>query len=139
MRRSIRLRSLLSVLMVATAGCSSPTEAPPVPEITSGADFAATVTRADYESAYGPNGYYEQFNLWVAIPPSTQPNAGVIVPMDIPVYRRRNGELERAVAADIRAGDRVEVWRDPVRVAYGAVQAPAGSPAYLGTQIVIVR
>ena len=66
-------------------------------------------------------------------------NAGVVLPLSAPVFLRSNGGLATTDASKIRVGDQIQVWRDPIRVAYGAVQGPPGAPTYTGTQIVIVR
>ena len=144
MRSSFVHRAALTALAIAVAACSHATgpadtrqEATLV--LTTTPDFSATVTKAWYESANGPAGPYAQYDVWVAIAPATSANAGVVVPVKAPVFLRSGGRLLTASGEDIRAGDRIQVWRDPVFVGYGAVQGPPGAPTYEGRQIVIVR
>jgi hypothetical protein len=101
--------------------------------------MTARVAKAEYEAANGPAGPYAQHNLWLIVPPGVMPNAGVVVGSHIPVFIRRDGRTYAAEGGDVRVGDRVEVWTDPVFVGYGAVQAPPGAPVYHGDQVVIVR
>jgi hypothetical protein len=102
-------------------------------------DFSGSVAKAELESGNGPAGYYAQHDIWVVIPPATNANAGVVVPTSAPVFLRHRGGLVAVAASEIRVGDRIQVWRDPIQVGYGAVQAPPGAPVYRGTQIVIDR
>jgi hypothetical protein len=56
-----------------------------------------------------------------------------------PVFLRSSGGTIAAYSAClIRAGDSVDVWHDG-GVAYGSVEAPPDSPAYSGTQLLVVR
>lgn len=97
------------------------------------------MAKVQYENAYGPGGSYAQFDVWLVIPPSAMPNAGVVLPTAAPVLVRWNGRTYAASGNDIAAGDRVDVWIVPKYVAYGAVQGPPGAPTYTGTQLVIDR
>lgn len=102
-------------------------------------DFSATVSKAEFEGGNGPAGPYEQYDIWVVIPPATTANAGVVLGKSVPVFVMRGGGIAAADAGQIRVGDQIQVWRDPIRVGYGAVQAPPNAPVYTGTQVVIVR
>jgi hypothetical protein len=63
----------------------------------------------------------------------------VVLPTSAPVFLQRGAGFLTASGDQIRVGDHIQVWRDPIRVAYGAVQGPPGAPTYRGLQIVIVR
>jgi hypothetical protein len=118
-------------------GCSSTTE-PVSPRFSTAPSFSATVTMAERESGLGPAGPFDQVNVWLAIPPGTGPNAGIIVPNATPVYVTTGASFYASSASAIKAGDRVQVWHDD-EVVYGAVQSPPGSPAYRAVQVVIVH
>jgi hypothetical protein len=107
--------------------------------LTTAPNFSGLVSKSALESGNGPAGYYSQYDVWVIVPPASDANAGVVVPMSAPVFVRRDAGLETASAGEIRVGDRIQVWHDAVPVAYGAVQGPPGAPTYIGTQIVLVR
>ena len=101
-------------------------------------DLEAVVSKITYESFFSPAGYVSQYAVWVAIPPSTTANAGLVIAASTPVFVRHDGVLGRATAESIRVGDSIEVWRDS-SVGYGAVQAPPDSPCYFATQVLILR
>jgi len=129
----------VSVLTVAAcSGATNPSTATLV--LQTDPDLSGNVIKVEYESGNGPGfGPYSQWDIWVLIPPASSANAGVVLPVAAPVFLRRNGGLATATASQIRVGDRLQVWRDPVHVSFGAVQGPPGVPTYEGTQIVIVR
>ena len=129
---------LLASSLAALAACTSSTLSDAALAVDTDADFSATVRKSEFEGGNGPAGYYAQFDVWLAIPPSSSANAGAVVPVKAPVYIRRSGGLVNATAADIHVGDVVEVWHD-FRVGYGAVQCPPGAPCYTATQVVIDR
>lgn len=130
----------VALLTLASTACRGPSLGPEqTPTLTTPPDLSATVANAWYESAYGPAGPYAQFDVWLAVPPSATPNAGVVLPMAAPVLVRWNGRTYAASGNDIAVGDRVRVWVVPQHVAYGAVQGPPGAPTYTGTQLVIDR
>jgi hypothetical protein len=108
-------------------------------EITSPADFSAVATSNTYREFFAPSGYWiEQYNVWAAVPPSDTANAGIIVSPSRPVFLSANGVLTRVSAADIGAGDSIEVWRERT-IAYGSTSAPPGAPAYSAKQVLIHR
>jgi len=78
------------------------------------------------------------YDIWIAVPPSTQANAGVVYAAAAPVYLSLDGRISRDTAADIRSGDTLEVWHSGLW-AYGSSQAPPGDTAYQGTLGLIVR
>ena len=131
------LRALLSVCVVSASACKSATAPTATLTLSTPADFSATVSKIEFESAIGPAGPYSQHDVWVIIPPATAANAGVVVPKSTPVFRRSSrGRITSASPSDIKVGDSIDVWHD-FRTAYGAVQGPPGAPTYIGTQIVI--
>ena len=131
---------LLSAWFVGLAACSSSTLGPPAtPVLSTPPDFTATVAKVEFESANGPAGPYSQHNVWLVIPPSTAPNAGLVVGRLTPVFVRTGAGVFLSNPSGIKVGDRVEVWHD-IQVAYGAVQGPPGAPTYTNLkQIVIDR
>lgn len=133
--------ALIAALVLTASACrgtTSPSNATLV--LQTDPDLLGNVMKVEYESGIGPGfGPYAQWDIWLLIPPASSANAGVVLPVAAPVFLRRNGGLATASASQIRVGDRLKVWRDPVHVGYGAVQAPPGAPDYVGTQIVIVR
>jgi hypothetical protein len=81
-----------------------------------------------------------QYELWVAIPPSTTANAGVLVGTSTPVFiRSSNGTLTPAGGCAITMGDALDVWHDGEAVFGDILQAPPGDTAYFSTQVVIRR
>ena len=139
MRTITSARGVLALLALALAGCSDPAGPSATLTVDPTADFAAYVSKAEYESANGPAGPYAQYDLWLIIPPSQTANAGVVLPLSAPVYLRDGGRTRLASGADIRVGDQVQIWHDHLHVSHGAVQAPPGAPGYVGTQVIIVR
>ena len=132
--------ALIAVSVLTAAACSGDTSPTATLVLQTDPDLSGNVMKVEYESGNGPGfGPYAQWDIWVLIPPASSANAGVVLPVAAPVFLRSNGGLVTATASQIRIGDRLEVWRDPVHVSYGAVQGPPGAPTYEGTQIVIVR
>ena len=132
--------ALIAVSVLIAAACSGSTSPTATLVLQTDPDLSGNVMKVEYESGNGPGfGPYAQWDIWVLIPPASSANAGVVLPVAAPVFLRSNGGLVTATASQIRVGDRLEVWRDPVHVSYGAVQGPPGAPTYEGTQIVIVR
>lgn len=131
--------SLALVVALSAVACDSPT-GPGVALVLSAApDFVAVVTKNSYQSGLSPAGRsYSQYDLWVALPPSDTADAGVVIGDSTPVFFENRFGLARGSAASIRAGDLVSVWHDS-HVVYGSVQAPPGSPGYIGTQILVRR
>ncbi|MEP6574402.1 MAG: hypothetical protein ABJD11_17005 [Gemmatimonadota bacterium] len=143
--RWLRSRASLALLAaVGIGGCSDST-APsgcgaPAQQVSSHApDFSGKVSQVTFEGGNGPAGPIAQFDVWITIPPSVTPNAGVVVAQSAPVFIiSAGGRTLASSACAIRSGDQVQVWHDQT-VGYGAVQSPAGAPVYNGTQLVIVR
>jgi hypothetical protein len=130
---------LLAAALLALGACRGATDAGPAVVTLAPTTFTALVAKAYLEEGNGPNGFYSQHNLWVIISPGTSPNAGVLVSRNTSVVLSHDGQRTPATAADIRAGDRVEVVRDPVSVGYGAVQSPPGTPLYDAVEVVILH
>jgi hypothetical protein len=130
--------------VVGIAGCSAADPDPSLvqsgstPVLTRAPDLTATVTMDTLQAGYTPEGYLSQYDVWVAIAPSTAADAGVVFGASTPVFTSTGGVLTRATAASIAVGDVIQIWHDAT-VAYGAVQAPPGAPAYSGTQVVVLR
>ena len=133
-----RLRTMLSLLLTAGAAACQSATAPDTSLLLSGApDLVAVVSKTTYESGPTPGGYVSQYDIWVAVRPSTAADAGVVVGTSTPVFLSRHGVLARTTGASISIGDSIQVWHD-ASVAYGAVESPPGAPCYTGTQIVIL-
>lgn len=134
LRHAVRFVSAIAIV-----GCTSGTEPEATLAIATPPDFSATVSQVQFESANGPAGPYSQYDIWVAIPPSSTANAGVVVSTSRPIFERsKSGRVTVARGSDIKVGSTIEVWHlgGP---GYGAVQGPPGAPTYGGDQIVIVR
>jgi hypothetical protein len=118
--------------------CDGPT-GPGVTLVLSAApDFVAVVTKNSYQSGLNPAGWsFSQYDLWVALPPSDTADAGVVISDSTPVFFKNRFGLARGSAASIRTGQTVSVWHD-THVVYGSVQAPPGSPCYVGTQVLVL-
>ena len=101
--------------------------------------FLATVTQVTHEQGVSPAGPLDQYDLWIAIDPSTTANAGVVLGNSVPVFLRRGTSppIPSTLSA-IQPGDRIAAWVSP-NTAYGSVEAPPGAPAYLGQQVEILR
>jgi hypothetical protein len=140
MRTSTARSVFLVALALASGSCAGAVFGPETTlTINTPADLSANVAKATLESGIGPEGPYSQFDVWLFVAPGAAPDAGVVMPTAAPVFVQRNGRAYAADASDIRAGDRVDVWTVPDRVAYGVVQGPPGAPTYTGTQLVIHR
>jgi hypothetical protein len=133
-------RCLLPLLLASgAAACDSATAPATSLVLLRAPDFGALVIQTTYQSFFAPSGFWvEQYAVWVAIPPSTTANAGVVVAVSRPVFVSKDGVLARATADSISVGDSIQVWHDH-RVGYGAVQAPPDSPCYSARQVLIVR
>jgi hypothetical protein len=136
-RHRVVLSSLLSALVFGGGACTSATSPPLL--FATAPDLSGTVSKAEFEGGNGPAGPYSQYDIWLIVPPASSANAGVVVGTSTPVFVHGNSGLVAVSAAEIRVGDQIQVWRDPIHVAYGAVQGPPGAPTYEGTQIVIMR
>jgi hypothetical protein len=136
-RYRIVVCAFLSALVFGGAACTSATS--PLLLFATAPDLSGTVSKAEFEGGNGPAGPYSQYDIWLIVPPASSANAGVVVGTSTPVFVRGNNGLVAVSAADIRVGDQIQVWRDPIFVGYGAVQGPPGAPTYQGTQIVIIR
>lgn len=143
--RFVRLVVPLAVV-IAIAGCNnalSPAASSdlssPLP-LSSSADLTAVVTKDTIDAGYTPGGfgYRSEYDLWLAVAPSSAANAGAVLVASTPVFISSGGVLSPATAASIKVGDVVQLWHDAGSV-YGAAQAPQGAPTYLSTQVVIVR
>jgi hypothetical protein len=132
-------QAILFASTVSLGACSTGTEPDATLALSTPPNFSATVLNVRFEGGNGPGGPYSQYDVWVAIPPASTANAGVVVATSDPVFARgREGRLTAAHASDIEVGSTIEVWhlRGP---GYGAVQGPPGGPTFGGDQIVIVR
>ena len=127
----------VSLLAAGLAACGSPA-GPGSTSLSTPPDFTAAVTWVDYQDFYSPAGHVRQYDLWVATPPGSPANTGVVIGRATPVFLRGpGGNLTPSAPDAIRAGEAIEVWHDAT-VGYGAVQAPPGAPVYSGIQIVIL-
>ncbi len=118
---------------------SVPVEPPDTGAITTAPDLEGRVERVKIEEGIMPGGYRSQLVLWLAIPPSATPSAGVVMGRPGPVFVQYGGRRAAAIDRDsIQIGDRIKVWRRD-GAASGSVQAPPGAPSYSARQIVIVR
>lgn len=132
-----RLSLISCVYVVSLAACSSMLGPPATLVVSTPPDFTAIVTRAYVESGNGPEGFYSQRDVWLAIPPSTVANAGLIVGKSTPTFVRTGGAVFSSSASAIKAGDRIEVWHD-YQVGYGAAESPPGAPLYLNIKQVVI-
>jgi hypothetical protein len=149
MRLAASLRALLAAFALpactnATSpldpACPDTTGLPATLVITTEPDFSGMVSKSEFEGGISPEGPMSQYDVWITVPPSSTANAGVVVGRSVPVFLRSDASgLATACGKAIRAGDRIDVWRVPVLVAYGTVEGPPGAPVYEGTQIVINR
>jgi hypothetical protein len=131
---------LLVALALASESCNGDALGPETAlTIATPADLSASVAKATLESGVGPEGPYSQYDVWLVVTPGGAPDAGVVMPVNAPVFVQRSGRTYAANASDIAAGDHVDVWTVPRRVAYGVVQGPPGAPTYTGMQLVIYR
>jgi hypothetical protein len=120
------------------AGCQDGTGPSTTLVLTQPPDLTAVVFQSTHESGPTPGGYVSQYAVWIGNSGATSGDAGVVVGAGIPVFVSSSGKLTRTTGEAIAAGDLIQVWRD-ASVAYGAVEAPPGTPCYIGTQIVILR
>lgn len=128
----------LTALLLPLAACDAPAGPETRLTVAGAPGFEGVVASVHYESGNTPVGPMSQYNVWLTLPPTAGPNAGVVVTRGTPVFLQQDGVLLRTTASQILPGDSIQVWHD-ASVAYGAVEAPPGSPCYVGTQIVIVR
>ena len=149
MDATIRFVSLPTLLAVMGAACRN--AADPATCLGSTAafspttpNFVAAVSQITIERGPTPAGFYEvQYDLWLARPPATSPDVGVMLAdtgsNPTPVFERaRDGTLTPSRACAIKVGDTLDVWHT-WRWALGAAEAPPGDTAFEATQIVIHR
>ena len=135
--RHLATNACLGLLTLA-AGCSdssSPTGDPP---LTTPPDLVATVDRVSHEGGNGPNGRYSQYVLYVTVPPGTKSNAGLVLDRTTAVFFPSSAAAVSGSAADVRAGDQLEVWVEDGAI-YGSVEAPPLAPAYFVKQVEVER
>ena len=105
-------------------------------------NFVATVSQVTVERGWTPAGFYMvQYDLWLARPPATTPDVGVVLSdtgsNPTPVFERAaDGSVTPSRACAIKVGDAVDVWHT-FRWALGSAEAPPGDTAFEATQIVI--
>jgi len=131
----------LALAALGAASCSHPTG----PLVLDGApDFVGVVTTTLRRDFYPPGGYpLHGYSVFLAVTPSTTPNAGLLVRDSTPVFIEGNRALATATPAAISVGDSVRVWHDATVVPYSPNQAgclaPPESLCYVATQVVVVR
>ncbi len=125
----MRTAILRASALAALTGCAAPTGP---------AAFTGLVSQVTLQEGYAPGGYISQYDVWLAIPPSSLANAAVVVGRSAPVTIYISGRTIVASASAIRVGDQIEIWHD-APVVYGSVQAPPGAPAYFPTRVVVLR
>ena len=129
-------------LLIATLalGCSdaATSSSSGTPPLTSVPDFAAVVTQVSHNVGIAPGGHLDQYELFVAVPPATQANAGLILGRSSSVYRQTAAGTYVTQPSAVVVGQTLDVWLAS-GPAYGSVEAPPGSPAYFVKQVVIRR
>ena len=129
---------LLGSFMFGCAESSSGPKSGDDPFVPGLPDLTVTVVQSTHEEFFAPSGFWiSQYAIWIAGPGSPKADAGVVIGETGPVFISSRGTLTRTTAAAIAPGDTIQVWRGSV--AYGAAQAPPGTPCYEGLQIVVVR
>jgi hypothetical protein len=107
-------------------------------------NFVAPVSNITIERGWTPGGFYEvQYDLFLARPPATTPDVGVMLsdtgPHPTPVFERAgDGSVTPSTACAIKVGDVLDVWHTG-HWALGSAEAPPGDTAFEGAQIVIHR
>ena len=139
MRSHVAESIWMSVLAAAVFGCSESTAPTNTVPLTTAPDFSGLVTKAETQNFNAPSGYYvSQRVAWVAIAPANRANAGVIIGRNVAVFiRLPSGEMIKSNFGAVMPNEAVQVWHDR-STAYGAVEAPPGSPAYSAVQVVIM-
>ena len=142
------MKGTCGLLLLGFIGCGNPTaslagsDTGPVVSVlsqTGPMDFAASASGIRHETGMSPEGPMDQYDVTMAIAPSTSPNAGIVVGTRVPVYVREiDGTYRQSSASAILPGVQIEVWDDG-SVAYGAAESPPDTPCYTATQIVIAR
>jgi len=125
-------------LTLVTTGCQDGTGPSTTLVLSRPADLTAVVFQSTHESGPTPGGYVSQYAVWIGSSGAINPDAGLVVGSETPLFVSSDGKLTRTSAAAIAVGDVIQVWRD-ASVAYGAVEAPPGKPCYTSTQVVILR
>jgi len=107
-------------------------------------NFVAPVSNITVERGWTPAGFYMvQYDLFLARPPATTPDVGVMLsdtgPNPTPVFERAaNGTLTPSTVCAIKVGDVVDVWHTAFW-ALGSAEAPPGDTAFEAVQVVIHR
>ncbi|HKP76844.1 MAG TPA: hypothetical protein VJT67_15040, partial [Longimicrobiaceae bacterium] len=82
MRPRAAIRTFLAASAIAAAACSDgPTSQKTTLTLTAPSNFGGTVTKVEHEAGNGPAGFYDQYDVWLVVPPGSSPNAGVVVPV----------------------------------------------------------
>ncbi len=135
MQRSLRLMSIVTATsLAACASTSTLSDSGPVA-------VTARVTEVANQSGYTPGftGYKSEYDLAVAIEPSTTPNANYVIEYTTPVtITGTNSSSTDATADSIKVGDLIQIWSSGP-VVYGLDKAHDGAPAYVGTKVTILR
>jgi len=129
---------IVLLLTLVTTGCQDGTGPSTTLVLSGPADLTAVVFQSTHESGPTPGGYVSQYAVWIGSSGAINPDAGLVVGSETPLFVSSDGKLTRTSAAAIAVGDVIQVWRD-ASVAYGAVEAPPGKPCYTSTQVVILR
>jgi len=129
---------IVLLLTLVTTGCQDGTGPSTTLVLSGPADLTAVVFQSTHESGPTPEGYVSQYAVWIGSSGAINPDAGLVVGSETPLFASSDGKLTRTSAAAIAVGDVIQVWRD-ASVAYGAVEAPPGKPCYTSTQVVILR
>jgi hypothetical protein len=107
-------------------------------------DFVAPVSNITIERGWTPAGFYMvQYDLFLARPPATAPDVGVMLsdtgPNPTPVFERAaDGTLSPSTVCSIKVGDVLDVWHTRFW-ALGSAEAPPGDTAFEAVQVVIHR
>lgn len=119
------------------AACYNSATDPSEMQLTTPPDLIGVVQQITHDTSFAPAGFQlDQYEIFIAIPPATAANAGVILGPHTTAFRSHQG-LTRAVdRAAIAVGDTLRIWVDGAP-AFGSVQAPPGAPAYIAAQVVL--
>jgi hypothetical protein len=143
MRNTAWTRLVTVAAVAGFAACSNPTAPATQGDVvsqmadTTAPAFTARVVSVTHEAGNSPDGPIDQYALFVDVSGDGLADAGVIVPADQQVYvRGTDGTLRQLTASQIRAGQRIAVWRQSA-VVWGSVQSPPNTPCYTATQVLI--